>query len=855
MQHEQRRLKNGLETLLINAPGSTSASVQIWFRAGSALEKEEDFGIAHFLEHMFFKGTPRRPGAGLAHEVESFGGEINAFTSFDYTCYYINTPANHLDQTVDILLDMVSNPSFLEEDLIPERDVVFEEYRRSIDNPGQFSFSKLQENFFTGGYQHPILGNEGTIKGFTREQLINFREKYYNLSNAMLVVAGDLKEKDAIIKTIEEYQMPKGGKSSYPAFELRKKPFQEIHNKEVRMAQLYMCLQSPNFSSSNAAQEDLAINCLGHGESSRIYQDLVLKDSLANSCGSSTMFMNDGGIHFIRVSFPVENFKKVLDRTYKNIQDILKNGFEDKEVDKIKNQYVASKVYDMESLESYAFSLGHGFAQAGDINCEEEFITRIKKTTASATNKGFSDAFSRPLQLSLQLPMDEKIKDFKKDLKEFQSKIITLAKQSKQGKEKKKSVKLSKFDPQVQLIKIKEGISLLYRQNEMAPTFVLHAYLKGGISEENKNNNGVYNALSGVLTKGHHKISYEKIKEFLENKSASLSGFSGKNAYGLTMHGQSEHFKDLLYHFSGSLLNPDLPNNRIKHEKEITLRQIEMHKEDPVKHCFKEVSKLHFNNHPYALPLGGSPATIKKITKKGLTELHQKNLRSKDMLFIYCGDKALDEVLPEIEEMTSGLKPRKAKNKQIKKVLPLSGKKIYIPFDREQTHIFIGTPTNKIGSKENLYLKILTTHLSGQSSELFVEVRDRQGLCYAAQPIHFSALEAGYWGIYMASGHDKVKAASKALEDLIGKVRENGLSEEDFNRVKKMIEGQSLLNVQTNDDYANIYSVSTLHGLGIDYYHKSNEMIRNLEHSEFNLGIKKVLKKKWNTVIVGRSED
>ncbi|WP_372656280.1 M16 family metallopeptidase, partial [Halobacteriovorax sp.] len=91
MQHDQMTLKNGLETLFIDFPGSTSSSVQIWFKAGSALEAKKDEGIAHFLEHMFFKGTKTRPGAAIAHEVESFGGEVNAFTSFDYTCYYINS--------------------------------------------------------------------------------------------------------------------------------------------------------------------------------------------------------------------------------------------------------------------------------------------------------------------------------------------------------------------------------------------------------------------------------------------------------------------------------------------------------------------------------------------------------------------------------------------------------------------------------------------------------------------------------------------------------------------------------------------------------------------------------------------
>jgi len=172
MHYELTTLKNKLKTLFVHSPGSTAATVQIWFRAGSALELEEHHGIAHFLEHMFFKGTATRPGAKIAHEVETFGGEINAFTSFDYTCYYINTPNNKLSDTLNILLDMVSNPLFKQDDLVPERDVVFEEFRRSIDSPGQFAFFKLQNSAFEGNYSHAILGNEQTIKNFLESSYI-----------------------------------------------------------------------------------------------------------------------------------------------------------------------------------------------------------------------------------------------------------------------------------------------------------------------------------------------------------------------------------------------------------------------------------------------------------------------------------------------------------------------------------------------------------------------------------------------------------------------------------------------------------------------------------------------------------
>ena len=171
MKIDQVKLGNKLNTLFIHSPGCSAGTVQMWFRAGSALENHDNQGIAHFLEHMFFKGTEKRPGPQLAHDIESYGGEVNAFTSFDYTCYYINTPSLFLDKSVDIILDMVANPLFGEEDIPSERQVVFEEYRRAQDNPSQYNFIQLQKASFTGGYQHPILGREDTILNFSRQHV------------------------------------------------------------------------------------------------------------------------------------------------------------------------------------------------------------------------------------------------------------------------------------------------------------------------------------------------------------------------------------------------------------------------------------------------------------------------------------------------------------------------------------------------------------------------------------------------------------------------------------------------------------------------------------------------------------
>ncbi|TDJ05321.1 MAG: insulinase family protein [Deltaproteobacteria bacterium] len=851
MQHQQLKLQNNLETLFINSPGSTAASIQIWFRAGSALETGNDKGIAHFLEHMFFKGTPSRPGAAIAHEVESLGGEMNAFTSFDYTCYYINSPNEYLPKMVGILLDMISYPEFKNSDIVPERGVVFEEYRRSLDDPGQVSFHKLQTNCFLKGYKHPILGSEKTIKNFSRDQLIKFRKNFYNLTNSLFVVAGDLKEKKKIVSIIEKFKIPTGPRSEFPVFNLSEKATTTIHKKDVKMGRITIAIQGPKYSGELAAGEDLAFNCLGHGETSRLHRALVSDTSLANSTSAYTMFMNNGGVHFIGLAFPMKNFEKVLVSFEKLIKNLIKKGFGKEEIQKIKNQYLSSKIYDRETIESYAFSLGNGFAQTGDIHSEDEFLLKIKKASLGNVNSSICEIFSRPIHIGLQIPDDYPKDKAEKPLKKFSQNLSKL-KSEKNRSVTPRNYQKSKFDNQVKIIKLADGINFLYRYNEISPTFVFHGYLKGGLSDETKVTNGSYNLLSSMLTKGYKKVSDKDIQDILELNAASLHGFAGKNAYGVTLHGLTEHGPLLMPLFLNSLLSPDIPEKVLKHEKEMVRRSLDNQDKNPLQQCFQQVSDLMFNDHPYSMNILGTKKTIKSLTRGKLKDLHNKNLKSKDMLITYCGNQSIEEILGIIEPYLKSLKKRPKKKLVSTKLNPIKNKTIKIPFDREQTQIFLGFPIKKLGTMENIYLKMLTTHLSGQSSELFVEVRDKKGLCYTAQPIHMQALEGGYWGIYMASGHDKVDEAVKTLKELLAKIAKNGLSKSEFDRIKTMIQGQDLINIQTNEDFANIYSVPLLQGHGVDFFYKSNEKIKNLKYQEFQKGIKGILGRKMNLVMVGR---
>lgn len=855
MKIEQKVLENKLRTIFVDSPGSQVTSVQIWFRAGSALEGKDNNGIAHFLEHMFFKGTKKYPNMMLAKTVESFGGEINAFTSFDYTCYYINGPSANILDIIDVLLDMVSNPIFSMDDLIPERDVVFEEYRRSIDSASQFNFFKVQKNSFPKEYRSPILGSEKSIKSFTQEQLTNFRNDFYNIENAALIVAGDLSKKDKILALINQYQLPSGKQSNFSKFKLKKNQTISTHEKSVNQATITFTIQAPEYDERKGAIEDLAVNCMAFGDISPLYKDLVAKNSLASGVSASSMFFSNGGCHFLKLAFPLESFSEIAQELPKSIGSLFEKGFSKKEIDRIKNQYISSKIYEKETIESFSFALGHGFAQSGDIHCEETFIKNMKDATSTQVNDALLDIFSRPMHAVIQLPNGTTTTQYAEDVELLTQKINQKVETILKNKKVSQFIE-SEYDPETKCLDLAKNIKLIYRQNLMTPTFTFHCYIKGGVSHETLETNGIYNLISKNITYGYKGFDYEDLKSELDQKSSYINGFSGKNAYGLTLHGLSEHFDSLVEHYFGTLLQPSFPAKYFKLEKELIKRTIHIQKEDPVKNCFKTFNNLVFNSHPYSFDMIGNEVSLRKITRTKVIDLHKQSIDSSQIVFTYCGDLDLETVKAKVLDQAQTLLSKKRSIKKIKnKIKPQNGVHTFIPFDREQTHIMIGKPAFKINTKEDLILKMFTTYLSGQSSELFLEVRDRQGLCYACQPLHFTALEAGYWGIYIGAGFDKSKRAIEAIRVILDQYKDHGIKKTEFLRIKKMIQGQNAIGIQTNDDYASFYSIGVLHDLGLDFQHESFKDIQQITHKEFNEFLKDFLDTEFNIIEVGREHE
>jgi zinc protease len=846
-----------LHALAVDTPGLEAGSVQLWFRTGSANESADCHGAAHFLEHLFFKGTKHWPNSSGAAKIERIGGEINAFTSFDYTCFYINTPSEYLLTATDILLDMVAHPNIMQSDINIERKVVLEESLRSLDNPHQYAFGQLQNSFFSKEYRHPILGTKESIKQLSLAKIRHFWRENYHRGNAILLIGGNLKERGItypkINQLIQRNKLVPGFSNPMPTFSLRNSKHIEIHQHDVRMCQLMVLYPAVPYLTPGSAAEDLAINGLGLGEGSQLYQDLVVNRGEANSASCSSLTMTKGAAHYLSISCPVEKFTKVTSSLTVLLRKVIEQGFKEDDLNKVKNQYSASKIYEQEMLESYLSSIGNSFAQTGTLDGDQRFLTMLSSCSTKEVNHALVKILGRQPHLMLQIPLEESISKYQTTMRRLQVKLEKLAvtKHSSASSTKKVKVRCrSKFDPNVQVFSIKKGINLIYRQNLITPTSVLHAYFKGGLMAEDANTNGIHPLIAAMITKGHKEFSYQKIKALTEQHAAIMSGFSGKNAYGITMHTLSRYFDSLTPHLLNSLLHPTMPSKMLSLEKELTQRAIEMQQIEPARICFSTFAQKIFSQHPYSMNAIGTKKSIKSISRKMILDRHLDNIKRGEMLFTYCGDLPVENIL---DALTSRLKHLPVRQEKAISHIPygqVSERHTYLTTNREQAHIIVGIPIKHYNSLEARIISVMTTILSGQSSELFINFRDRMGLCYVCNPIQFLAYDGGYWGIYMATSHDKVKQASEAINHLLDKIAKKGVSKAKFERAKQMIKGEQCLNLQTNDDFASTYSVSYLQLKKLDFQHMTNQRIEDLSYETFNQKVMQLFaQKRYSTTV------
>ena len=381
-------LENGLHVVGERLPYLRSVSIGVWMRVGSMMETPAENGLSHFLEHMVFKGTEKRSTRDIAEEMDAVGGQMNAFTGKDCTCFYAKVIDEDLPLAVDILSDMTLHASLDETEFNKERGVILEEISMEEDSPEDVVHELLSRiQFGDQAAGMPILGPAEQIAAYTRDDLANYRARHYHPENCVVALAGNY-DPEQVLALIQQYfgEWKKSGqRQTVP-------PMQPIPGqkaaKEKDTEQLHICLGYPGtfLGSDELYPMSVMNNLLGGAMSSRLFQKIREEMGMAYSIYTYPSTYVGCGTFAVYAGVSPKNGHAVLDETLKQLDLLCRDGVTEKEFREAKNQLRGSYLLGLESPGSRMQSMGRGQLHLDRCMTPEETVAKIEAVTIESVN-------------------------------------------------------------------------------------------------------------------------------------------------------------------------------------------------------------------------------------------------------------------------------------------------------------------------------------------------------------------------------------------------------------------------------------------------------------------------------------
>ncbi|MFI7429338.1 M16 family metallopeptidase [Micromonospora sp. NPDC049836] len=409
-------LPSGLRVLTEAIPAMRSVSFGIWVAVGSRDETGPQAGAAHFLEHLLFKGTSKRTALDISAEIEAVGGETNAFTTKEYTCYYARVLDEDLPLAIDVMCDLVADSVLEPTDVETERGVILEEIAMHDDEPGD----EVHDLFARAVYgDHPlgrlISGTEETVTPMTRGQIQSFYRRRYTPPQIVVAAAGNL-DHGAVVRLVRQAlrgtpldtdpAAPAPRRPADPA--VRTKPVTTlVEPKETEQA--HVILGCPGIDRADERRFALGVlnNVLGGGMSSRLFQEIREQRGLAYSVYSYASQYADSGLFAVYAGCAPGKVDEVLQLTRAELAKVAEHGITEEELARGKGMSKGSFVLGLEDTGSRMSRLAKGELLYGDLMPVDELLARVDAVTLADVNVLAAELLTRPMSLAVVGPFDE----------------------------------------------------------------------------------------------------------------------------------------------------------------------------------------------------------------------------------------------------------------------------------------------------------------------------------------------------------------------------------------------------------------------------------------------------------------
>jgi len=859
-------LDNGIEVAIKEDFQSKAVSIQCWVKSGSLHETDRERGMAHFIEHMLFKGTEKRGVGEIGKEVEACGGDINAYTTFDRTVFYLTLMSKYGELGVDLLSDAIFNSTFDPKELEAEKGVVLEEIKRGLDDPGSKVGREIFKNCFSGTEAgRPVIGDSESVKSFTQASVKEFHKKWYQPQNISIVAVGNFCQKE-MYAWIKKYFGGSIGPSIpeivWPESNFPKKTTVSLIKDDYNLPKLEIVFPAPSMSDKDMVALDIVSFILGTGSGSRLNKNVREKAKVVVACGASSYTPVFEGIFAVSAYANEDLYLDAVTELAKEMADLKStNPITSSELERAITNLQSDKYYRDETVEGQARSIGYSLLTSQKVFYEDTYDAIVEKMTPELINGAIERWFDleRALIVGL-LPAECKITQ-EQILKAYEKGISSYAEKDKTDlnllRISENTGKNEELEEDIKTSQISESIKLVYRKIEGCKLFALTAATEGGSRCEASEKSGEQSAISHLLTLATEKHSYDEIVSKVEGLGASLTGFSGKDSLGMTLHCLDKDAKELGNLMIDCLINPVFPNDHWQlHQNELK-ETFASQNDSPSAICLRNFQEKLFADHPYGKPSYGSEKSTADFSAESLVKKFKNYAAEGPWVFSAVGSMEHGDVLSwlksELKLFTPNASARKFPSKNVIPSLSPQGMK-YFPKDREQSHIAFGYLGIDWFDKDRAALDVLINILGGHGGRLFLNLREKQSLAYTVAPVVSYGCDRGIVASYIACAPEKQQQALDAMKKEFIDLKENLVSQEELDRAINYIVGSHEMGLQKTDSQAMTMSLMEVYGIGFDDYKVYPRKVEKIT----TLDVKKVAARLFEgegyTVVVGPNE-
>ncbi|MDC0299380.1 insulinase family protein [Verrucomicrobia bacterium] len=824
-------LPNGLTIILLEDKSAPVVSVQAWCEAGSIHEEKWlGAGLSHVLEHMLFKGTTTRGKGRIDQEVQEAGGYMNAYTSFDRTVYYINTPSSGTHVAVDILCDIMQNASLPEDELISELDVIRREMDMNHDDPARRSGRGLFETaYLHSPYRYTVIGYPDVFNRISREDVFDYYRKMYTPSNQFFIVVGDIDIKkiaDQISAAYKDSPFSPLPPAFIPSEPPQLAPRQRVEESSIELGHTHLSWHIPDIRHEDLpALETLSI-ILGGGRSSRLYRSLREEQGVVHAIDAWTYNPGNPGLFGISAVFDGGQYEKAVQSIEAELQGVREKGVTSSEVAKAVKQFTSATLAARKTMQGQAQDLGGAWMAARDLGFSNRYLSQVQSITAE-----------KIVEVANKYMLPDNRSTFA--LLPKGSSPVSLQKSANVHR-----TEIEKWEPG-------NGMRVLFKQDDRLPFVEIRSVFFGGVLEESNADSGITQLMSQGLLKGTADRTAGEIMEAIEAIGGSVEAYAGNNSFGLNIEVLNQDVKFGLDLLRETLRFPSFPSTEIERERQVQMAGIRAQKDQLLGRCFKLMKKGLFGEKGYGLSNAGEESSVQSLSIEQIKSHHGRLVKPGNQVLSIFGDIDIEQVKKEL----SNLWEDSSESSRIE--LPQSPSETRVESldlsetcDKKQSVVVFGFPGTTFFDKERHALDLLQETCSDLGSRLFMRIRDELGLAYYVGAQHMPGVVRGYFGFYAGTSPEHVEQVKEEFKIQINKIKSEGITQQELDRSKAKMLGQKQIARQDLGHLAMASALDELYGLGFQHPLEEDAAIRAVSLEDVQKAAEKIFDLENSTVAV-----